>query len=43
MDAKRAGIKLVAQNAIGMGMDTDTIIKLTGMTCDEVDDLRSGS
>jgi predicted transposase/invertase (TIGR01784 family) len=43
VDAKRAGIKLVAQNAIGMGMDTDTIIKLTGMTYDEVDGLRSGS
>ena len=41
VEARRSGIKLVAQNAIDMGMDTDTIIKLTGMTHIEVDGLRA--
>jgi len=41
VEARRSGIKLVAQNAIDMGMDTDTIIKLTGMTHNEVDGLRA--
>jgi len=43
VDSKREGIKLVAKNAINMSMDTDTIIKLTGMTYDEVEYLRSDS
>ena len=37
--AERAGVKFVARNAIKMGMDTDTIVKLTSLTRTEVENL----
>ena len=44
LDARRAGAANrdieIAQNAIAMGMDTETIIKLTGLTYEKVEDLR---
>jgi len=39
VDSKREGIRQVARNAMEMGMDTDTIIKLTGLTREEVKNL----
>ena len=33
-------VEAIARNAIKMGMDTDTIVKLTGLTHEEVDALR---
>ena len=39
VDAEREGITKVARNAIDMGMDTDTIVKLTGLTRKEVEGL----
>ena len=37
---EKVGIKSVARNAIIMGMDTDTIVKLTNLTHAEVENLR---
>jgi hypothetical protein len=41
VDAEREGILKVARNAMGMGMDTDTIIKLTSLPRAEVENLRA--
>ena len=38
--ARREGINLTARNAINMGMDTEIIIKLTGLSREEIDNLR---
>jgi hypothetical protein len=40
VDARRGGHEDVARNGISMGMDTDTIVKLTGLTFEEVEGLR---
>jgi len=39
-NARRKKTVEIARNAIGMGMDIDTIVKLTGLTPDEVEALR---
>ena len=39
VDAEREGITKVARNAIDMGMDMDTIVKLTGLARKEVEGL----
>jgi len=45
VDARREGSANkaieVARNAINMGMDTDIIIKLTGLTREEIESLRA--
>ena len=41
--ARREGHTDVARNAIKMGMDTDTIIKLTGLTSEEIETLKKAN
>ncbi|MEK3905379.1 hypothetical protein [Paenibacillus sp. FSL R7-0179] len=38
--AKLAGIKKVAKNMLGMGIDIVTIVKATGLTKQEINDLQ---
>ena len=41
MDASNELAMMIARNAIGMGMDTDTINKLTGLIFEETESLRT--
>ena len=39
VDAKRDGIRQVAQNALRKGMSIEDVVDITGLTCEEVKNL----